>query len=429
MSTNNKLNIMKILTLVLFALIIWTSISVYCYYTGPEAVVDTYIDQLAKKEYEEIYTLIDQEGLQKKYTKEQLVGYYKKVYEIDDNLVAVRRVGKATTKRAAESKESCLAFCNMNYIFSNKQQTDALYLIKKGPVWKLRFPFAESEVKVYAPLGSKVYINEKEIKDYKGEAYVESNVLPGKYLIHVEFPSRIYNNFYQNITVPQEKEIFLSYNMLDVEVKTIKNMIVELEGVQKESGEGIAVFSNMLEGNYKLKVLSKNAYIEPIEKNITVNKEARLFQILDVSLSDEGKEKLSNFMKEFYNSYLKDIREQQCVHILSYLSKESLPHYKDNFSAWFIENKKIKKTKILVRPSAIQIDESGFFLAIVQEVIELVNREFDKYENDYVNRTYKLILEWDTIIDIAKEDWTIIKREMRQSIVSYKDSDGKWVQY
>lgn len=426
---SNKVFIIQILVIIAIIPIVWTSISLYHYYTGPKFKIDTYMKHLAQKEYELVYDMLDKEEVFNMYTREQITQYYTKQYNIENNLVEIVRKNNITLTKDTVNREVEIAFCNIKYIYANKEQLATLYLTKRGNEWKVKFPFPLSEVKIYAPIGSEVYINDQKISLYENETYIQRNVLPGKYLVKVDFLNKMYNPYKKTINVPDEKEVFLPYDALNVEVMTIKNMTVELEGIQKNSEEGVAVFNNILEGNYKLKIFSENDYINPIETAVGINKNARVFNMFDVTLSEIGKEKLKKFISDFYNSYLKDIKEAKCSNILQYINKEANNNFINDFKEWFIENKDIKEARIAVRPSGIKIDELGFLHADLLETIELTNKEFDEYENAYVSRKYKLILEWDTKIDISGEEWLIVDRMVKQSIVSYKDLDGRWVQY
>jgi hypothetical protein len=426
---SSKIFITIVVTVIVIIPIVWTSISIYRYYTGPKFKVDTYMKHLAKKEYTQIYDMLDQEEAFNIYSKEQIIQYYKMQYDIENNLVEIIRRNNIVLKNSAENKKEEEAFCNIKYVYSNKEQVDSIYLIKRDNEWKIRFPFQMSEVKIYAPVGSEVYLNDQKVTLYENEMYIQKNVLPGKYLVKVDFLNKMYNPYKKTINVPYEKEVFLPYDALNVEIMTIKNMIIELEGIQKKSDDGIAVFNNILEGNYKLKIFSANHYINPIETNIGISKNTRLFNMFDVTLSETGEDKLKEFINDFYNGYLKDIKEEKCSSILPFISKDSSGDLINDFKEWFIKNKDIQDAKITVQPNNIKIDDMGFLHTDLLETIELTNKEFDEYENDYVSRKYKLILEWDTKIDISGESWYIIERTVTQSMVSYKDFDGKWVQY
>jgi len=387
------------------------------------------MEHLAKKEYAQIYDMLDKEQISKVYSREQIIQYYTEQYNSENNLVEMVRKKNIVLTKNTTTGENVTAFCNIKYIYSNKEQVVPLFLTKQENEWKIRFPFSLSEVKIYAPAGSEVYINDQKIMLYENEVYIQRNVLPGKYLVKVDFMNKMYNSYKKTINVPDEREVFLPYEALNVEVMTIKNMTVELEGIQKKSNEGVAVFNNILEGNYKLKISSANHYINPVETTIGINKNDKIFNMFDVTLSEIGEEKLKKFINSFYISYLKDIKEKKCLNILAYINKETSGNFIGQFKQWFIENKDIQEAKITVQPSENKIDEIGFLHTDLLETIELTNKEFDEYENGNVKRKYKLIIEWDTKIDISGEEWLIVDRKIKQSIVSYKGADGKWIQY
>ncbi|WP_069999419.1 hypothetical protein [Cellulosilyticum sp. I15G10I2] len=424
-----KASMAKTFCILFIIAITWTGMNLYRYYTGPEVKIDTYIKHLEKKEYHKIYEMFDNGPELNWYSKEQIIEYYTRSYDRENSLVEIMKKGSVIFKGDPSSKENNIAFCNVRYIYNSGEKTVPLYLEKINNEWRIKFPFLLSEVKIHAPLGSAVYINERKIETYENEMYIERNVLPGKYKIQIEFPNQIYSTYNQVINVPDEKEVFLPYNTLNVEVATAKNMIVQLDDIKKNSTNGIASFNNMLEGNYKLRVFSPNNFIDPVEMNIGVDKDTRLFSVFDITLSQTGKAYLDEFIKAFYKSYLQDIKDQKCTHIEAYIHEETSKDFMSNFTQWFIENKNIQDAKIAAVPSQMEIDNLGFLHTDVLETIELTNKEFDEYENRYINRQYQVILEWDTIIDISQEKWLITDRTMKQSIVSYKDLEGKWVQY
>lgn len=425
----HKLFMAKVITIIAIIGIIWTSIVLYKYYTGPLFKIDTYMDHLVRKEYEAIYEMLDQEELTNRYTEQEITAYYKRAYDIENILVQMIKNNQLVFKKDIQNPQNRVGFCNIKYVYSNNQKIEPLYFIKRKDGWKIKFPFLLSEVKIHAPIGSTVYINSLKVDTYENEVYVEKEVLPGKYAVKVEFPNQMYNDYNKIISVPEEKEVFLPYDTLNVEIMTIKDVIVELQGIQKNSLEGTVNFNNILEGHYKLKVFSPNDFINPVEMNVIIDKNARLFEVFDLTLSDKGKEKLNEFINDFYKSYLQDIKQKQPDNIMVYTNKDTQTNVVEDFKKWFIENKDIRDAQIEVQLQEIRIDEKGFLHSQIIEMIELTNNEFDEFENKYVDRNYKIVLEWDTMMAIGKDKWSVLDRKIKQSIVSYKDEEGKWVQY
>jgi hypothetical protein len=426
---NHKLFMAKIITIIAIIGIIWTSIVLYKYYTGPLFKIDTYMNHLVRKEYEKIYEMLDQEEVANQYTAQEITAYYKRAYDIENILVQMTKNNDIVFKQDSQNPQNKIGFCNIQYVYSSHQKIEPLYFIKRKDGWKIKFPFLLSEVKIHAPIGSMVYINAVKVENYENEIYVEKEVLPGKYAVRVEFPNQMYNDYNKVISVPEEKEVFLPYDTLNVEIMTIKDVIVELQGIQKKSVEGAVNFNNILEGHYKLKVFSPNDYINPIEMNIMIDKNARLFSIFDITLSDKGENKLREFINGFYKGYLQDIKQKKLDNIMAYMNKDTQMNVGEDFKKWFIENKDVRDAKIEVELQEVKIDEKGLLHSSIIEMIELTNNEFDEYENRNVDRDYKIVLEWDSVMDIGGDKWSISDRKIKQSIVSYKDEEGKWVQY
>ncbi|MDF2878765.1 MAG: hypothetical protein K0S30_1861 [Clostridia bacterium] len=426
---NHKLFMAKIITIIAIIGIIWTSIVLYKYYTGPLFKIDTYMNHLVRKEYEKIYEMLDQEEVANQYTAQEITAYYKRAYDIENILVQMTKNNDIVFKHDSQNPQNKIGFCNIQYVYSSHQKIEPLYFIKRKDGWKIKFPFLLSEVKIHAPIGSMVYINAVKVENYENEIYVEKEVLPGKYAVRVEFPNQMYNDYNKVISVPEEKEVFLPYDTLNVEIMTIKDVIVELQGIQKKSVEGAVNFNNILEGHYKLKVFSPNDYINPREMNIMIDKNARLFSIFDITLSDKGENKLREFINGFYKGYLQDIKQKKLDNIMAYMNKDTQMNVGEDFKKWFIENKDVRDAKIEVELQEVKIDEKGLLHSSIIEMIELTNNEFDEYENRNVDRDYKIVLEWDSVMDIGGDKWSISDRKIKQSIVSYKDEEGKWVQY
>jgi hypothetical protein len=163
--------------------------------------------------------------------------------------------------------------------------------------------------------------------------------------------------------------------------------------------------------------------------NIMIDKNARLFSIFDITLSDKGENKLREFINGFYKGYLQDIKQKKLDNIMAYMNKDTQMNVGEDFKKWFIENKDVRDAKIEVELQEVKIDEKGLLHSSIIEMIELTNNEFDEYENRNVDRDYKIVLEWDSVMDIGGDKWSISDRKIKQSIVSYKDEEGKWVQY
>ena len=408
---------------------IWTSISFYLYYTGPTFKIDTYMKYLTQKEYAKIYDLLDIDTDLSKYSKDAIIAYYTKIYNTENTLIKVNRTSKITFKNDGTSKVNNEAFCNIKYVHTAGEKVFPLYLKKEKDKWMIKFPFLFSEVAIHAPMGSQVYINDKKVTEYRDDKYIENNVLPGKYTVKIEFHNEIYSTYNQVINVPEEKEVFLPYHTFSVEIETAKNMLVQLQDVELYSTDGKVTFNNIVEGNYKLKVSSPNHYIEPIETYIQVSKDERLFGVEDIRLSQGGKEKFDEFIKGFYNAYLQDIKAQKYASIQEYVHDETKEHFISQFKAWFIDHKAIQEASVEVQQDHVEIDKLGFLHADLLETIEITNKELDEFENQEIEREYKIILEWHTVVDLSSPKWVITDRTIRESLVSYKDLDGRWVQY
>ena len=391
----------------------------YNYYTGPNRAVERYAKALENGNYEKAYKLLNEESIDKGVTSKQMINYYKGVYA--NKLLQVQKVGSIVVKG------SNTASCKVVYTFKNQSKEDKLQLVKNSNRWEIVSPFKTSDVTIYAPALAKVYINGKSVSNQNEGMFIKEGLLPGNYMLQVTFPETDYKDYHQVIKIPEQTEVVLPYDMVNVGVKTIKGMEVSLGQLQKVAGKAKVNFSDILPGEYTLTIKSPYDVLEPLKTEITVGNTNCSLNYEDVKLSENGKKKWKMFVNDFYNDYLADIKEQEANRIRDYFTEGNKAAQLELFNEWFIQDKDIQNTKLKVETQADQVTRDGYLQGEMMEIVELTNRE--EVEGGMENRVYRLVLKWDTQIDVMKERWQIVNRTLKESIVAYQSEDGRWIQY
>lgn len=400
------------------------------YYNGPTYALEQYFKFINQKQYQEAYAMLYQDETLQTFSKDEILGYYEKIYSQRDYLIMVSKESSFIYKDITEeSKNIKAAFCNVKYIFDSKTEEGSIVLIKENKKWKIKMPFKKESLKIYAPLGSKVYLNNSLIEDNNENPYKEKMVLPGKYSVKVVFDNPLYNEYITTVSVPETTELFLPYNMLRVSINTYKNSIVELAGCKKKSTTGTLQFDNLLQGKYSVRIYDENGLIEPKEEQIEVHHDAKIFDIKNYKLSSEGKTYLDKFLKDFYTQYKKGIEDHTTDDLYEYFDYKNRIGILSEFNSWFIENKDIKEAVVNVIVEETSINNDGQLEAVILEDTTLTNREVDEYNNETM-QDYRLVLKWKVTIHMDnKEDWKITDKVILGSTVAYKDLEGKWTEY
>lgn len=419
---------------VLLAIIAFSGIGILLimlmYYNGPTYALEQYFKFINQKQYQEAYSMLYQDETLQTFSKDEILGYYEKTYSTKDYLITVSKESNFIYKDITEENENIkAAFCNVKYIFDTKTEVGSIVLIKENRKWKIKIPFKKESLKIYAPLGSKVYINNSLIEDINENSYKEKMVLPGKYSVRVVFDNPLYNEYITTVSVPETTELFLPYNMLKVSINTYKNSIVELAGCKKKNATGTLQFDNLLQGKYILRIYDENGLIEPKEEQIEVHHDAKIFDIKNYKLSPDGKTKLDKFLKDFYSQYKKGIEDHTADNLYKYFDYKNRVDIINEFNSWFIESKDIEEAIVNVIVEETNINSKGELETVILEEVQLTNREVDESNNES-KQDYRLALKWKIIIHMDnKEGWKITDKVILGSTVAYKDLGGEWTEY
>ncbi len=407
----------------LYLLLIFLAVKVvyvaYNYYTGPLRVVEVYTNALQQGEYEKAYKLLNDESLDSLVTEKQMIDYYRQIYT--NRLLYVKNVGNMHFQGKNNAR------CKVVYSFKNESKEDYLQLVYNHNRWEIVAPFKSSSVTIYAPAISQVYINGKKVLNQNEGMFKENGLLPGNYMLQVSFPNTKYKDYHQVIKLPEQSEVILPYDMVNIGIKTIKGMEVSLGGFQKVATKPQINFNDILPGEYTLMIKSPYDTITPITETVTIGDTSCNLNYDEVTLSITGKKAWKDFINNFYNDYLTGIKTQEvnCIkgYFKGYIQQEQLKLFDD----WFIKDKEIQHAQLQVESELGNITQEGYLNVQTMEIVELTNHE--DIEGSMENRIYRVVLNWDMQVDIMKEQWQIVDRRLKESIIAYQTEDGRWIQY
>ena len=392
--------------------------SVYEYYGGPDYKVDCYIRYLNQREYGKIYALLSKASIQNLGGKDEIEDYYKKIYERENKLVSVDKI------------DCYYKSYKLKYQYAKGVIKDDLTVVKEKGGWKIQFPFITYEVEVFAPLGSKVYLDSKPmIFNQQTGKYELDHILPGTYLLKVKFQKAECKDYYKALYIPKEKSYEVPYETAHVKINCAPNLKVSLDEFNKVAKGNKVEFNDILLADYKIKVEDGKGIFEPQERKINVGKGENIFTFTDFELTSKGKKQLSQFIEAFYNTYIDAISSHSSKSLNTYFAGTSKQALLEAFSQWYIDKKDISQVNLHLQVGDSRIDERGQIHTLIRETAELYNKEYDEILAEEVVRTYKVILDVETTINILEVDWKVTERKILQSLVAMQDAEGKWVQY
>ena len=140
-------------------------------------------------------------------------------------------------------------------------------------------------------------------------------------------------------------------------------------------------------------------------------------------LSQEGYNKISEFTNQFYQGYMQGIKKQSSDFLMQHVEEDILEQVTEEYRSWFIDYKDIQDAKVTIQVEQMQLKDTAEVKLTILEVIQMTNKE------DTELTEYQVVLKWDNILSILEKDYKIKERTLVESLVSYKDEEGKWVQY
>ena len=392
--------------------------SMISYYGSPVYKVDCYLRYLNTRQYCKIPQLLSKESMSAFKSQEEISDYYNKIYNQENKLVSVGVKNYDTTHYTLE------------YIYTNKKEKDSISLIKEGNKWCIQFPFEREDVAIFAPYGSKIYLD-SELLSYNSREgnYQGKGILPGYYLLKVCFEKEGYNDYYKMLEIPKEKSYIIPYSTAYVEINCPSHLQVTLGNFSHEAISEKAVFKDILQEDYSLYVQDKNGLIEPKRMNISLGKGKNQFAVKGFTLTQKGKQQLNDFIKQFYGEYIEAISCHSHEKIACYFQEGNRENQLQFFDDWYIKNKDISHVTMNLKIGDYVIDDAGSLHIMLREVTELTNKEESEMTKEETERQYRVLLDFEVTLNILEGEWKIANRKMIQSLVAIKDREGKWVQY
>ena len=419
MQKNQVKNILMIscLTVIMGFLLLKSAEYMWHYYSSPMYSIDCYVKALNEQAYERIYHLLDPNSIKEMNDKTVVTQYYNRFYAKENKLIHVSKVGWLNGKYI------------LAYEFADGVKKEALTLNKNRDGWKICFPFDFSEVQIIAPNGSQVSLGGVKL-DYKmGIGYKKEKLLPGKYMLKVELPHEADKDYYQMIQIPQTTKVVLPYALGQIQIICAPHLEVHLDQLSEASNQGIIQLPDILVGNYQLELVHPEGYLNPVKIPIRVTEGNNMIDIQEYSLSKAGSAKWQQFLNDFYQNYEEAITKHTSEGIGPYFLETQKEKQLNLFNAWYIAEKNIVGVDVVYKPEAVTIDQEGRLHSSITETVELTNQEYDDLEQKEVKRVYKVIIKWQTIVDISTNEWKIVNRSIKESVIAVKDLEGKWIQY
>lgn len=402
---------------VLVLIIYETSSMLYQYYKGPVYVLDTYIKSITAKDYNKAYELLAKDTIKGAEGKEEVIRYYTRIYNTENQLIEVNKKGQSNQYALVE------------YVYAGDKKMQRLEAVKEQGKWYVKFPFKTYEIEVAAPSGVKVIINGRKAESKNAYTYCQKEVLPGFATVQIEFVDSIYKNIYKVIKVPEVTKITVPCKAGDLEISGVNGFQIDLGMQSRLAEENTVCFENMLAGNYQLQIKHPQGIFEPITEKVTLTEGTKKIKAEQMVLSDKGKKKLKTFLKAFYNAYLEDIKSHKVYAVSTYLGAGNKKEISNYFKEWFIDKKDVQDAEIKISPVYIGLNQEGELVCDVKEEVELVNKEYDSYKEANVARVYRLNLTWQLAVDVREEAWCITKKQIKESVIAYKDDEGQWIEY
>ena len=401
----------------MFFLLTNSVIYMWDYYSGPMYSIDRYIKVLNEQGYDKVYHLLDKSSLEEMNNKQVLAQYYERFYAKENKLVKVSKVGWVKGEYVLE------------YQFTTGVKKESINLVQNKEGWRILFPFEFSTVQIKAPNGAKVSLGGVKLVYEDGIGYKKDKLLPGKYMLEVEFPDQMEEDYHRIIEVPQSQAIVLPYTLGAVQVVCAPYLEVHMGQLTQTNDMGIVNLRDVLAGKYDVELVHPEGYLETVSVPVEVSQGSSLVEVKDYTLSSAGSVKWQAFLKEFYTCYEKAIVAHTKEDIGGYFTQMQKEKQTELFNNWYIADKDITNADVSYKPGEITIDAEGRLHSLVTETVELTNKEYDELEGKEVNRVYKVIIKWQTTVDISSEDWKITDRVIKESVVAFKDLEGKWIQY
>lgn len=378
--------------LVLLTLIIF---GYYTYNYSQKACAYKYAFAYHKKQFEKVYQYYDPDQTINQFSKQEIIGFLKEQWE---------RTSKVDPKELTLIKDQS----------TNK--------------WFVKFPYTLRSIQVLAPTGSTIYLdNKKIVKTVTGRGVEIKDVLPGRHGIRVEYYENMYPPFTKEIDVSKQSTVKSPYVTQDLSVFAPEGTWVTMGGIKKQNTKGQVVFENMLPGQYVISLFMNDQTLQVFSKKTQISPEDTSIHINEIQANAEVRKDLEGFFSEFNKEYVKGIRDKDSLFLHHYLTDEVNEEIISDFKMWYIDNKDIEEAKSLMEIQDIHPISGDTLKVSVLETVYLSNRE--ETNEGTTQQEYRVVIEWNYKLLRSNSTWKIMSRDILQSIVAYKNEEGKWVEY
>lgn len=410
-----------IIACMVFVVLLGGAIGGNLYRNSSLNALSKYVSAINDKDYIEAYKMFYSNKQLNEFSEKYVIDYMNE-YFTENELIKLEK-GKIISSSVLEQTQQKLVTYKAKYYFQNKTVNAVVGVIEDGEDWKVIFPFKTETLNIYAPSGTQVSVDDKKIMSKGNQDYMKVDLLPGRYTVKIEYPENVKENYVTEVSIPRQTEVHSPYKDYTIEVKAPLYTMVELAGNVVENTEGIVVFENIIEGDYTLEVYDKKGSLDRYSQKISIEKEKTNFKVPSMSLSQLGYEKISTFTNEFYHDYLDGIKNKDTAFFDTYIESKEKDNIVNEYTDWFIDKKNVVDAKVSIEVEQVKLNNSREVEIKVLEVITLENQE----EQGKVN--YQIALKWRNLIDISEDNYKIKERYLTESLVSYQDEMGNWLQY
>lgn len=382
------------LWLTVLAGVMTIAISIYNYHPK----IDAYRYALAynKKDFEKVYSFYKKESIIDKFTKEQIISVLEEQSKINEKI----------------------KFKDVTMI--KDQETNK---------WFVKFPYSLQSIYIFTPTGATVYVDNKKIaKDIVGKGIEVREMLPGKHQVKIEYYNNMYPPFTRQIDVPKEQKVESPYETQNAVIVAPLGTWVKLGNITQENLGKEVLFQNILPGQYDMSIYMGDKDIEVFSQKIQIDKETNRVHVGDIKGNEKVREDLEVFFGEFNKAYKEGIIKRDSLFLHKFLTDKINEDVISDFNMWYLDNKDIKDAKSLMEVRDIYPISGTELKASVLETVYLVNQEKNEVDEE-INQQYRVVIEWDYKLKRSNSTWKIVGREIRQSIVAYKNTEGKWIKY
>ena len=409
--------IMLMLMVVIGFLLKETTGDIWHYYTGPMYTVDRYVEALNDKSYQDVYKVLQKASIAEVGNKETIASYYQRVYQEEHKLFLVHKVGWRNNEYVVQ------------YQYGNQYVEGSLAVVQENGRWRIAFPFDKVSVQIEAPNASKVYLEDELLTYEEGIGYKRTGLLPGNYMLRIEFAHNAYKDLYQLLQITEDLKVKVPYEVGNLELIGTPGLEVTLEGLTTQDSFGTTYIPDLLLGEYEVTVSHPLGYTVPITGTVEVKEGTTKVSVGKLKLSTKGEVMLETFLETFRADYEASILAHSSELIASYFGLMEQSMQRSLFEAWYVERKNVCAAEVEMTVKDVSFGSDGQIHAMLYETVLLNNIEYDDLLEEEVERQYKVTLYWRLQLDIGASQWKIASRTIEESMIAFKDNEGKLIQY